>query len=218
MNGTWKDEVWKQIRRFQKFRRKKINKKNRGRLKNTQFSLLCNNCNGALLLHDLGLQFRTPTVNLWLEPGQYVAFLAHLSHYLSCNLEFSDSLEQQYGYPVGVLDGKINLYFTHYLTRQEARAKWQERAKRVDMDNLFIWFCDRDGCTYEDIRAFDALPYENKVIFTHKPYPEFKSAFYIKGFEEEDSVGLMFTFESIESEKKYYDQFPYIDWFNGDLS
>ena len=53
----------------------------------------------------------------------------------------------------------------------------------------------------------------NKVVFTHKPYPELKSAFYIKGFENEGEVGDLFTFSGWNGEK-YYDQFDYVSWFN----
>ncbi len=55
--------------------------------------------------------------------------------------------------------------------------------------------------------------YPNKVVFTHKPYPELKSAFYIKGFENENEVGDLFTFSGWNGEK-YYDQFDYVSWFN----
>ena len=185
------------------------------KLQNRDFTLLASNCNGACLLHDLGLKFLTPTVNLWMEPKDYIEFLTHLEQYLAAEVEFDTGLEQQRHYPVGVLGGKVRIYFQHYRTREQAKAKWEERVKRVNLKNLFIWCTDRDGCTYEDIQNFDLLPYPNKVLFTHVPYPEFKSAFYVKGFENQESVGLLFTFESATSEKKYYDQFPYIDWFNG---
>ncbi|MBF1223158.1 MAG: DUF1919 domain-containing protein, partial [Haemophilus influenzae] len=42
---------------------------------------------------------------------------------------------------------------------------------------------------------------------------EFKSAFYIKGFENENEVGDLFTFSGWNGEK-YYDQFDYVSWFN----
>ena len=54
---------------------------------------------------------------------------------------------------------------------------------------------------------------QTKVVFTHKPYPELKSAFYIKGFENEGEVGDLFTFSGWNGEK-YYDQFDYVSWFN----
>ena len=46
-----------------------------------------------------------------------------------------------------------------------------------------------------------------------KTYPELKSAFYIKGFENEGEVGDLFTFSGWNGEK-YYDQFDYVSWFN----
>ena len=40
-------------------------------------SLLCNNCVGAMVLHDFGLRFNSPTVNLYLIPPPiiYVSFV-----------------------------------------------------------------------------------------------------------------------------------------------
>lgn len=37
-------------------------------------SLLCNNCVGAMVLHDLGLRFNSPTVNLYLTPPRLYTF------------------------------------------------------------------------------------------------------------------------------------------------
>ena len=197
--------------------RNQINRGNRKKLNNKEPSLLSSNCNGAFLLHDLGLEFRTPTVNLWMKPKDYIELLKHLEAYLKEPLQFDDRLEQQYGYPVGVLKDTVKIYFQHYKTRQEAQEKWEKRSARVDLQNLFIWFTDRDGCTYEDLKEFDALPYKNKVAFTHVSYPEFKSAFYIEGFEKEKEVGLIFDFKKDKFAVKYYDDFPYVEWFNGAL-
>ena len=75
---------------------------------------------------------------------------------------------------------------------------------------------DKDGTvgvTYEDLVAFDNLPFKNKVVFTNKPYPGLASAFYIKGFEQETQVGDLFDFSGWNG-AKYYDQFDYVAWFN----
>ena len=66
----------------------------------------------------------------------------------------------------------------HYHSEQEAREKWEARSQRLDLDNLFIMMTDKDGgkgAKYEDLQAFDNLPYPNKVVFTHKHIPEFKN-------------------------------------------
>lgn len=199
-----------------KLSRKHINSKNRKKLKNKNFSLISSNCNGSFILHDLGLKFLSPTINLWMEPKDYIKFLQNLNYYINLELSFSDTDEEKIGYPVGIL-GDIKIYFQHYETRKEAKNKWLDICKRINYENLYIMFTDRDGCTYDDIKEFDNLPYRNKVIFVNKQYPEIKSSFYIKGFENMSSVGICSLFENKFSGKRYYDQFPYVKWFNGEL-
>lgn len=188
-----------------------INKTSRKELTNKDFSLLSSNCNGAFILHDLKLGFKSPTVNLFISANDYIKFLERLDYYLSCDLV--KIVDEKYNYPLGALDDII-IHFMHYNSYEESRNKWQFRLQRFNKENLFIMMTDRDGCTDEIIRKFDNLSYEHKVIFTHKPYPEIKSAFYIKGFEDELQVGDLFKFKFYLAIKKYYDAFDYVKWFN----
>lgn len=186
-------------------------KKLRERLTNKDFSVIASNCNGALILHDLGMKFNSPFVNLWMKPKDFIKMLKNIQHYLSCELSFTQ--EEGIDYPVGLLDN-IRIYFQHYKTEQDAKDKWEARTKRINWSNLFIMFSDRDGCTESDLKEFDQLPYKNKVVFVNKKYPDLESTFYIKGFEGEDSVGICSRYKSIGSLKKYYDDFDYVEWFN----
>lgn len=52
-----------------------INRRNRKRLINENFSLISSNCNGAVILHDPGLKFQSPFVNRWIPPKDYVKML-----------------------------------------------------------------------------------------------------------------------------------------------
>lgn len=192
--------------------RKIINRLNKLRLKNQDFSVIASNCNGALILHDLGQRFNSPFVNLYLEPKDFIRYLSNIEYYQQSELTFAFALEQQSHYPIGQL-ADIRIHFLHYHSVQDAKQKWLERSARLNLDNLFIMMTDRDGCTYEDLQAFDKLPFKNKVVFTHKPYSEFKSAFYIKGFENQPQVGDLFGYSGLFG-KKYYDQFDYVEWFN----
>ncbi|MDU8925556.1 DUF1919 domain-containing protein [Pasteurellaceae bacterium LIM206] len=198
-----KKAVNKYLRRF-------INARYRQRLRNHSMSVIASNCNGALILHDLGEQFRSPFVNLYLEPQDFIRYLQHFNDYRHAELSFEPSDKP---YPVAKL-ADIRIHFMHYHSAQEAKTKWIERSARLNPDNLFIMMTDRDGCTYDDLLAFDKLPYKNKVVFTHKDYPEIHSAFYIKGFEQQKQVGDLFEFMGY-SGKKYFDQFDYVSWFNG---
>ena len=191
--------------------REKINQKNREKLKNENFSVISSNCNGAFILHDLGQRFNSPTVNLFLYPKDFIKLLKNLKYYMSLDLNFVK--EDGIYYPIGNLDG-IKIYFMHYKTEEEAKQKWDSRKARINYDNIFVLMTDRDGCTYEDIKEFDKLPYKNKVILTHIEYPEFKSAFYIKGYEKENQLGHIYEFLDDNVGEKHYDEFDYVEWFN----
>ncbi|EFX91559.1 hypothetical protein HMPREF0027_1389 [Actinobacillus ureae ATCC 25976] len=190
--------------------RKIINTKNRQALQNHSMSVVSINCNGAFILHELGEQFRSPFVNLYLSPTDFLKYLKNMSHYMQAKLTF---LATEKNYPVGKLDN-LTIHFMHYHSEQEAASKWEERTKRINLDNLFVMMTDRDGCTYQDLQEFDRLPFKNKVLFTHKPYPELKSTLYVKGFEDKTQVGDLFEFSGWNG-KKYYDQLNYVNWFNG---
>ena len=121
--------------------------------------------------------------------------------------------DDRFEYPTGML-GDIEIRFNHYDTFEEGVEKWEERKKRINWDNLFIIAIDGDNCTYDSIRRFDELPYENKVIFTHKPYPEFKSAYCIKGFEDKEGVGVLLYFKKQFWIRRYLDDFDYVSFLN----
>lgn len=180
------------------------------RLKNTNPSILSSNCNGGIILHDLGLRFNTPTINLYFTSKDFLKFVKNLDHYLSVELQ---DITLTNSYPIGKLDD-ITIHFLHYHTFIEAKQKWDERKKRVNKENLFIMMTDRDGCTCEDIKEFDSLPYTNKVIFTHKPYKEFRSAVCIRGFENKQEVGVLSDLRPGLLIRRYIDDFDYVNFLN----
>ena len=184
---------------------------NRLRLTNKDFSVFASNCNGACICHDLGLQFRSPFVNLFLSAPDFVRFLGAPRAYLDAPLDF---ITTEHPYPVAKLKD-ITIHFMHYTSPQEAQAAWQRRTNRINWDNLFVLMSDQDGCTPEVMAAFDALPYQNKVIFTHLPQPDIRSAVYIPGFEDQDTVGNCDSYISPWRGKKYFDAFDYTNWFSG---
>lgn len=197
--------------RVNNYLRKVVNKYNQIRLKNKDFTLIASNCNGCLICHDLNLRFNSPFVNLYLDSRDFIKYLKNMEHYNNCELSFIN--KENIDYPVGMLDD-IKLYFVHYESEEQARSKWIERSKRINLENMFILMTDRDGCTKDDLIEFDNLPYKNKIVFTHVPYDDIKSAVYIKGFEKDNEVGMCFKFKNRFTGKKYYDDFNYVKWFN----
>lgn len=117
------------------------------------------------------------------------------------------------GYPIASL-GDLTLHLVHYKTVEEAEASWIRRVPRIDGEHMFLLMNDRNDCTYEDLQHFEALPYENKVVFTHREYPELKSAFYLPGSENDDFVKPTMNFMRQFGIYRYYDQFDFVHWFN----
>lgn len=181
------------------------------RLKNRQPTIIASNCIGTFMYYDMKMQYRSPTINLSFNMNDYVRFLENLKWYLEQPVvPFQDD---RFDYPCGMV-GDVEIRFNHYKTIEEAIAKWNARKLRIDWDNLFIVGIDSDDCTYDSIKRFDALPYPRKVIFTHKPYPEFKSAYYLAGFEHEDCVGILTDFKEQFLIRRYMDDFDYISFLN----
>lgn len=46
---------------------------------NSSLSIVCNNCTGGIILHDLGLRFNTPTINtLFFNFDDFYYFVQHI--------------------------------------------------------------------------------------------------------------------------------------------
>ena len=71
------------IKRYLDFCHRHINDKNRKRLKNVSPTLICSNCTGGFLYHWLGLQFRSPFINLYLTDSDFVLALENWEQFIS---------------------------------------------------------------------------------------------------------------------------------------
>lgn len=81
------------------------------------------------------------------------------------------------------------------MTRKSKQYKSGMSVRYVsNYDNLFVLFKENGKATKDDLIAFDKLDYQNKIVFTHKSYPDIKSLFYIRGFESKGSIGDCFSF------------------------
>ena len=194
--------------------RKAIDRKNRRRLINQKISIIASNCNGGVIYHDLGLQYQSPFINLWIKPNDFIKLLSDLRGYLSYELRFIR--EEGIPYPVAVLKD-IFIYFQHYQTEEEAETCWKRRLKRINFDNIAVFFTDRDGCTYQMLQEFDALPYERKVVFTHINYPKLQSTYFFDCFANEDEVGVLTEYENERLQIRYLDKYDYVSLLNKGL-
>ena len=196
--------------RWQWWCRNIILKDTRKRLENQNFSIISCNCLGAMITHDLLQPQLSPTVNLFFNADDFLRFVSNLDYYL--DKELIEIHVEGCNYPVGKLDDVI-VWFMHYKTFEDAKNKWEERVKRINRNNLFVFFSEREGCTYDHLLAFDRLPYRNKIVFTHIPYPEIKSAYYFKGYEDKNMVGDITDFDGLWG-KRIYDRWDYVSFLN----
>lgn len=169
----------------------------RAKLKRTSFSIFSNNCWAGSVYRRYGLPYASPTVGLYFFAGDYVRFASRLHHYTSVPLEFIDAHESRHagelaekrelGKLVGVLDD-IEVVFLHYPTAIEAREKWERRCDRINWNDVFIKFSQMNGCTNDDLHAFDALRHRNKLCFTASLRPELACAVRFPGYSEREGV------------------------------
>ena len=181
------------------------------KLRNYNPTIISSNCNGGIIYHDLNLPFNSPTINLSMDTDDFIKLVSNMKYYLG--QEIVEIEDKNYQFPCGMLDD-IKIRFNHYDTFEEAVYKWNERKKRINWDNIYIMGIDGDKASYSSLKKFDKLPYKNKVIFTHRDYPEIKSSYKISGFEDKDEVGVLIYFKKKFFIRRYLDDFDYVSFLN----
>lgn len=185
----------------------------RKNLKNKDFTIISNNCWGGQVYQDLGLEYKTPFIGLFLYAEDYMKLLKSISYYMNQPLTFVN--ESKYDeankmiadsyYPVGMLDD-IELHFVHYDSEEEAAGKWVRRKDRMNYENLFIKISERDGCTEQTLKEFEALNFKNKLSFSAKEYQGLKHNVF---FKENENLGI------VENELKIYKKYiKVVKWLN----
>ena len=203
-------EAYKKIR-FQ-IRDQVWNKENRKKLVNHDFSIICSDCTAGCVCKDLKEQMRSPTRNFYFNADGYIKFCQDLEYYLSQPLtEDKNPPDTEY---LTAMCGDVRLFLVHYDSVKQAQEEWERRKGRVNLDNLFFLMNDRNFCTEEHIAAFDALPYPNKVCFTHKKYPQYKSTFYLPGSDDKKELRPVIDYIHQWWIRRYYDFFDFVTWLN----
>ena len=185
------------------------------RLTNTTPTIISSDCFGGIASHDLGLKFRSPTINLFFSHEDFILFVQDLRGYLDAELiHVSDP---SVPYPVGELEynGKtIRVNFMHYQSFEEAREKWNQRKQRVDYSNLFVIQLV-SSATEEKINAFDALPYPHKMLITDRNLTNSRNVYTHEIFRKEDyHPGQILEYKSVFSVKRHMDEIDYIGFLN----
>lgn len=168
-------------------------------LKNRDFTIISNNCWGGRIYQRYGLPYTSPTVGLMFFADEYLKFVQNLEYYLSQDLKFIPKKESKYYdfytekdryYPIGLLDD-VEVVFLHYKSEKEAYDKWNRRKARINWDNLIVKFNDQNRATIDHIKAFDKLPYKNKLCFVAHAIEDTGCTIQFTEFEHEDYVKMI---------------------------
>ena len=185
------------------------------RLNNKNFSLICPNCLGGMLLHDLGQPFLSPTINLMMHQREFIKFVLDMSYYLSQDLCFYNDLH--YECPCAKLgegSRKITIHFTHYESQDEAKKYWEKRIARIQYDNLFVIAMEKDGITKEDILKLGTIKVRGVLVFTAHNYLDIPYTCYISKYRDEGVVGNILVRSYLSDKKEYERYFDFVKWFN----
>lgn len=97
-------------------------------------SIISSNCLAGRIMQDLNMQYNSPTLGLYFWYPDYIEFLSNARYYLTeAKIEFVEHSKYPLGderrrnwkhwYPIGLLDGKVEIAFLHYHTEEEAAEK-----------------------------------------------------------------------------------------------
>lgn len=148
--------------------RRRMTRRIRPYLAGQEFSFITQNCVGIRFSEWAADEYRSPTINLWFTPGDFLSFVEDLPRYLGMEMDHDAEESAACGYPVGRL-GDIRVYCTHYATIQQAREQWARRAARTRLDRVIVVMHDRDGFTDQHLSRFAALAWKRKILITATP-------------------------------------------------
>lgn len=202
--------------RMMKWPRRKYHEMKAKRCKNQSICLLCNNCTGGVILHDLGLRFNTPTINIGIRnQDEFMYFIENVEHFIDSDVYEIDI--EKYHLPAGYVmyDNKsVDVVFTHYKTFEEGRHKWLERIKRIDLNHIYIIY---EGPALSDsfLERFSRLPYK-KVILSSRREKNNYTFYHGFKFYEKWKPGMILEYKSWFSVKRFLDDFDYVSFFNNE--
>lgn len=181
------------------------------KLSNTDFTIVASNCVGGTIYKDLGLEYKTPFIGLFIDADQFVSMCEDFHKFMM--LELEEVIDPQISYPLGKI-GSVVIHFMHYATFEDSKNSWNKRKKRMNYANMYFVLSERDNCTIRDLIRFDQLDFSNKIALTKNNYIEIRNSQHIKGFENELELGQLLDFKNRFSGKRKMYEFNFIKWLN----
>ena len=193
--------------------RDSLNMEIREKLKSApEFTIFSNNCLGGVFYHDAGRRFTSPLINTAMDGDDFLKFLSNPKYYLEQEMEFITFPGRNH--PIARIDD-IEVNFVHYKTQEECVEKWHSRAQRIVWDNIFIVATNHDGMCHDDcLERFDKLPYQNKIMFVSKDYPQYSWAIPIRQFKNRFQCRITTAFADMKGHRYYETAFDIPEWIS----
>lgn len=163
--------------------RPRIRAYRRRKLRSDDFSIIAQNCIGGVFYHEMGMQFLSPTVNLFFQEPDFMCFVTNLDYYLGLDLCMQWGEE----YPIGFLDD-VRIDFMHYDTCEEAKEAWERRKVRIRKDRIVVIATDRNGFDDACFEQWKNLPYRKILYTANRKYAAEPGSVYYSTDEENGYV------------------------------
>ena len=195
--------------RYEKYYFNSCRKKN----KNTDFSLFSPNCFAGIIYHRLGLEFKSPTINMLFPiKKQYLKFVSNLKYYMEFPLVFIE--DKHYNCPVGMV-GDVKIVFNHDTNTDTILSNWERRKKRINYNNIYLMFDDLADAEYTDLFLFSKIDCKGKVIITAKEYPGLDNVITISKYEKRGEMQAYLLDKNSWTGKNAADNdFDFVKWLN----
>ena len=134
------------------------------KLRRSKLTILSQNCWGGLIYHSFGLQFLSPTINIYVADRDFLRLLDDPKSALDSELRFYSSNvddTSQHDYPIMTL-GRSKLHMIHYDDAESARRKWEDRRLRINWYNLLVMMYTENALVLKQV---DRLPFSKKICF-----------------------------------------------------
>lgn len=142
-------------------------------LKNSNISIVSNNCWGGIIYNTLGMECLSPFKNLFFMDNEYLKLLRRLTYYLSCEPVFYKYVyddTRNIEYPVLILDD-ISVHCNHDTDAEEAITKWKRRNKKFNAENIFVEMYTQDRSVAEQFEQLNQYPKRICFVPFHSESP-----------------------------------------------
>lgn len=176
-------------------------------------SIICNNCLGGVMLHDLGLPFNTPTINTGIrDQKEFIFFVNHLDEIIDVPLV--EIPKSKYNVPAAMIelrDQRLDVVFTHYANFEEGYKKWKQRVERLDLNKIVV-LLESPYVSPEIIDAFSQIKYKKAII--SKPIQDAPDYYVPLDIYDNWHPGKVLEYKSLFSFKRWVDDWDYISFLN----